>query len=132
MGNFEDRLFELFSHKSFEELTLEEKQEVLKVMTQQEYQENYQMVHEFKNVNDGISMAIPPLELKSEKKVLFLEQSIPIYKAAAAIVIGVLLSISVQFFITQNSKEIPIKQEVTKQSIPLSEENYPKGLVVNL
>ncbi|NME72277.1 hypothetical protein [Flammeovirga aprica] len=132
MENFEDRLFDLFSQKSFEELTSEEQELVLKNMTEEEYQENYAMIHEFKEVDASITIATTSLATEKGKTINYFYQSIPVYKAVAGIVLAVLLSFILQFYVFQNEKKITVKDDVSPQSTPLTEENYPSSLVVNL
>lgn len=89
LNHLPDRLFDIISHKKFEELSLEEASIVREQFTEEEYNEVHQFLTDFQEMDQSLDHSI---RLNKEAKQMSLwsriiHYQIPLYKVAAGFII---------------------------------------------
>lgn len=82
MENIPDELFDLVAKKSFKELNLEERAEVLGRITKEEYEDYYKLVADFNSLDNEVEIA--PLDFEKFKELPIKGKNIKVYYRMAA------------------------------------------------
>ncbi len=135
-----EKIFDLLANKTFQELTKDEEQLVLKEMSKEDYDDMQSIIGEFKSVDAALDIktTIPTFKSKAKKSTKLWNYRIPSYQVAAMILVAIVLT-----FGFTKSKEIQSPEFVSNEqvkdtsffpgrSVSLENEDYPENLVISL
>ena len=120
--NIPDHIFDLFAINSFDELSPTDQAVVLEYMSPTDYDAYAVVVKGFQAIDDPT-----PVQQPGSVLARIIHHRIPLYQAAAAVVIGMLLAVGIANTAVKSQPALE-----TPMGVSLADENYPEGLIFDL
>ena len=141
-----NELFDLIGSKKFDQLSVQERELVLKHISEEKYEGFFISLNNFQAADDDIHISRPDVKSILAKKgvensepsglLKILLRPVPLYSALAALIVGIILTIFVVGGSTSSDQPNTPSDfhfaDSENSGQPLKEDNYPKELVFNL
>ena len=135
LEKYPEKIFELLSTTSFEQLNITEKLLVEKHMSESEYRDYHEIISDTKTLDQNILVDIPsPDFAKTQTSSIskIIHYKMPFYQVAATLAFCILSTAYLtQHFSTGQSSDITQTNTTSKTGVSLAEDNFPEQLVFN-